>query len=120
MNLVPATPNPHRVLSLTDHLEELRVRIIICLVWFFVFFMIGFFFAPHVLKWLIAPLTTVKLTATQDTLTLFVAPDGSLRVRDVAGRGLTTATLAHIAESSAHDRLAIELTTGTSVVLAPR
>lgn len=51
--------NPSRVLSFTDHLQELRIRIIICLVFFVISLAGGFFIAPRVIEILILPLVSL-------------------------------------------------------------
>lgn len=101
--------NPTRVLSFTDHLEELRVRLIICVAFFVVTFLLGFMVSPKVVEWLIRPLTQLQTDLTpENTLTLTMTQDGNLHwnvPRTVAGAVDTTKALAAIAR----DRLAIKL-----------
>jgi sec-independent protein translocase protein TatC len=67
-------------LSFIEHLEELRRRILACLAFFALCFFAAFFIAPKVIELLIAPLTTLTPTKTEDVLKLEVEPDGRLRV----------------------------------------
>jgi sec-independent protein translocase protein TatC len=76
----PLRQNPKRVLSFTEHLEELRVRIIICFVVLVVSFLGGLYFSPRALEFLMRPLTGLKAPADGKTLTLRVNPDGELRL----------------------------------------
>ncbi|MGC8840628.1 MAG: twin-arginine translocase subunit TatC [Candidatus Sumerlaeaceae bacterium] len=69
-----------RVLSFTEHLEELRRRIIVTLVFFAACFVGGFFVAPHVITILIAPLTHIEAPVHDEaTIQLQVDADGRLR-----------------------------------------
>lgn len=67
-----------KILSFTDHLQELRVRIIICLAFFVVAFVVSFSFAPKVVSFLMIPLTTLERDETHDVLTLYLAPTGEI------------------------------------------
>ena len=71
-------PTEGKILSFTDHLQELRVRIIICLAFFVVAFVISFSFAPRVVSFLMIPLTTLERDETQNLLTLYLKPDGEV------------------------------------------
>jgi sec-independent protein translocase protein TatC len=70
--------NPERVLSFTDHLQELRVRIIICIVFFIVALVVSFMFAPRVVTFLMRPLVTMPRQADRGVLTLNLKHDGSM------------------------------------------
>jgi sec-independent protein translocase protein TatC len=81
-------PNPQRELTLLGHLDELRVRLIICFATLFAAIIGSFFFASPVLEFLIRPvtetLTPPKLTpetTIPSTLTLVVHPDGRIQAR---------------------------------------
>lgn len=67
-----------RILSFTDHLQELRVRIIICLVFFVITFLASFFVAPKVVTFLMKPLTSLPRDQNHSVLTIFLGNDGSL------------------------------------------
>jgi len=71
---------PGRAQTFTEHLEELRVRIIICVVFFLFAFLLSFAIAPRVLGWLIVPLTRVTPSGGSSFLTIVVHSDGSLRL----------------------------------------
>ncbi len=71
---------PGRAQTFTEHLEELRVRIIICVVFFIFAFVLSFAVAPKVLGWLIKPLTRVTPSGPTPVLTLAVSSDGALRL----------------------------------------
>jgi sec-independent protein translocase protein TatC len=62
-------------LSFVEHLEELRRRIIYVIIFFLAAFCVSFFFAPHIVSILIAPLK-VATSSDQATLSLSVRPDG--------------------------------------------
>lgn len=104
--------NPGRVLSFTEHLEELRVRLIICVTWAALCFAASLFFAPYILEWLIAPLTTLEAPVTDREMVLRLRTDGTVVYAGTAGEGqetvaepLTTTTLSGISR----DRLRLEL-----------
>lgn len=87
--------NPTRVLSFTDHLQELRVRIIICLVFFAVTLAGGFMVAPRIVAFLIRPLVTIQHTDQKPTLSLQLQPDGQVKWSILQANGqLTTNTAA--------------------------
>lgn len=79
--------NPQRELSLIGHLDELRMRLIICVVTLFVSVFFSFYFASPVLEFLIKPVTVIlskhqpvnEDNPTTTTLTLALQADGSLR-----------------------------------------
>lgn len=71
--------NPSRVLSFTDHLQELRVRIIICLVAFSLSFVGGFLLAPRVVEVLVQPLITVAPPPQKQSILVRFQPDGSIK-----------------------------------------
>ncbi len=73
-----AKPTEGKILSFTDHLQELRVRIIICLAFFVVAFVVSFSFAPKVVSFLMIPLTTLERDETQNVLTLYLESDGEV------------------------------------------
>lgn len=110
--------NPKRVLSFTEHLEELRVRLIICITFFVVVFFAGFFVANHVIGFLIRPLASIAETPGVAMLTLQLSPDGTLRLAGVT-EGATTQTLEQVA-GVAHDRIAIKLPNGREVLVGQR
>lgn len=103
-----------RTLSFTDHLQELRVRIIICLVFFVVAFIASFFVAPQVVTFLMKPLTSLPRNQEHGILTLHlntsgevngwrIAPplDGDGRLNTAAKEELpTTQTIATMAKDS--------------------
>jgi sec-independent protein translocase protein TatC len=108
--------NPKRVLSFTEHLEELRVRLIICIVVFFILFMAGFSVANHVIGFLIKPLARVGEAPGTEMLTLQLGDDGTLRIADEPGAGITTATIERLS-GVAHDRIAIRLPQGKEITV---
>src|SRR5688572_32364580 len=71
--------NPTRVLSFTDHLQELRVRIIICLVFFAISLAGGFMVAPSIVAFLIRPLVSIQHEEQKPTLLLDLQPDGTVK-----------------------------------------
>lgn len=114
----PDPENASRVLSFTDHLEELRGRLIICVAFFFLTFLISLWFAPAVVEWLIQPLVHVKVPETDRMLVLRVSEDGAVRFAGTtpsdssltADQITTASTTAPIAAS----RLTTETLTGLS------
>jgi sec-independent protein translocase protein TatC len=72
------TENPTRVLTFTDHLQELRVRIIICLVFFALTLIGGFMVAPRIVEFLIKPLVTIPHKEEKPSLQLRLQPDGQV------------------------------------------
>ena len=76
-------PNPKRVLSLTDHLEELRVRIIIIIAALIPCFLVGLYFSPSLLALLSTPLTHMERTTLQAPPPVFALEnDGTLRLKE--------------------------------------
>jgi len=73
-------------MSLFDHLEELRYRIIRVLYALVVSMVIGYFLAPWPLEWLSEPIerahAQLMLEQSKDSLIIEVSPDGSMRMRD--------------------------------------
>lgn len=65
--LVPDVAQP-----LTHHLDELRRRLIICLVWVIVFSGIGFFFVDPILNWLAKPVGEFVFTAPAEAFFIHV------------------------------------------------
>lgn len=65
-------------LSFTDHLEELRTRIIICVVFFILAFVFSFIFAPRAVGWLMLPLTHPTGGKSHTILTLHLAQTGEI------------------------------------------
>ncbi len=113
--------NPKRVLTFTDHLQELRVRIVIVLVAFVVCFCSGVYFSGNMLAWLIAPLTHLRDTAHPNTLVVRADASGSLAVVSPDLRTLTASTSATaLMESLATDRLIVELPGGKRVTVGAR
>lgn len=114
--------NPGRVLSFTDHLEELRVRIIICIVWFALCFSACLAFSPQIVSWLISPLTSLEHPPPAGReLVLRLSPDGSLSYAGVmegeqlsADAPLTTRTLSGVVR----DRFRIEMPYGQPAIIA--
>lgn len=122
MPTLPRKDDTRRVLSFTEHLEELRVRIIICIAVFGVLFFVGFFFAHHMIGWLILPLSEVGDAPHPDTLTFRLQPDGSLRLTGPTplAESASSATLSAVSHL-ARDRMIIEVSSGTQqVILGPR
>ncbi len=74
----PAEPAEGKILSFTDHLQELRIRIIICLVWFMVSFLVSFYFAPYIVSFLMQPLMSVPRDQQHGLLTLYLAKSGEV------------------------------------------
>lgn len=71
-----------KVLSFTEHLEELRWRILKSLGFFVTAFVVSFFFAPRVISILIAPLTRIEVPRESDeVLHLEIRPDATVAVR---------------------------------------
>jgi sec-independent protein translocase protein TatC len=77
---------PHAEMSLLDHLEELRARIIRALYAFAVGVVIGYFLAPWPLEWLSAPMERAHAAALAQqqarVIDLDVGEDGALRLRE--------------------------------------
>jgi len=67
-----------KVLSFLDHLQELRVRIIICIAWFVVCFLGSFFVAPQTVSFLMQPLITLPRSHDHGILTLYLAKSGEV------------------------------------------
>jgi sec-independent protein translocase protein TatC len=103
--------NSKRVLSFTDHLEELRVRIIITITFFAFAFLVSFFFAPQVVGVLIAPLTRITPPVSERTLTFSLGQDGTLRlaIPGIAGATTRTTASAELLKHVSPDRIAIEI-----------
>ena len=116
------TKNPKRVLTFTEHLDELRVRLIICIVFFVVTFFAGFFVAHHVLGWLIAPLTHVGDPGHAATLTFKLTPEGTLRVApSLLADLVSTAPEARKRMAAiSPQRIAIEIPGGDSVIVGQK
>lgn len=80
-----------KILSFTDHLQELRVRIIICLVWFVVTFCASFMAAPQTISFLMRPLISLpRNEQVQSILTLFLGKTGEVHGWAVASPSETT------------------------------
>lgn len=75
------TPGPieGKVLTFTDHLQELRVRIIICVAWFFIAFLGSFFVAPQTVSFLMQPLISLPRDQSHGILTLYLAASGEVK-----------------------------------------
>jgi sec-independent protein translocase protein TatC len=75
-----------RELTLIGHLDELRFRLIVCIVALFLFTFISFFFAKPVLEVLIKPVTVespfLPPPPKQEEVVFQVRPDGALQVKD--------------------------------------
>jgi sec-independent protein translocase protein TatC len=92
--------NPSRILSFTDHLQELRIRIIICIVFFVAMFIVGFTQAPKIVGFLVVPLASLTKNPDKPVLTLLLQNDGGVRWsvesatgRPVASDGSSTTTI---------------------------
>lgn len=72
------------ILTFTDHLQELRVRIIICLVWFIFSFLISFVAAPQTVSFLMQPLISLPRAQEHSILTLKLDPGGEVKGWEVA------------------------------------
>jgi sec-independent protein translocase protein TatC len=120
--MTPDRSNPKRVLSFTDHLEELRVRIFIVLVAFVIFFLAGLYFSPLMLSWLIAPLTHLRQAEPSSTLVLGVDPDGVLRIKSPAAltSGSAETLQTSLSQPLALNRIAVDLPGGQRVVAGPK
>ncbi len=87
-------PVEGKILSFTDHLQELRIRIIICVSWFAGTFLISFlFFAPHIVSFLMQPLITLPRDQQHGILTLYLATSGEVSGWAVAQPADTATTL---------------------------
>lgn len=76
---------PAEELTLIEHLEELRVRILRCIAVFSVMVCIGYAVAPWPLDWLTKPMVNAYPPKPPDSvLQLVVQPDGTLKVADPA------------------------------------
>lgn len=110
--MTPDDPNnPNRVLSFLDHFEELRVRLIICLVFFTITVIGGFIVAPRVIEILIRPLRLVPEASHHNILTLRMAADGSLHAPGLAKDLATTPPI-----QFAPDQVVIEMPGGHSPI----
>lgn len=98
-----SSANAERVLSFTDHLEELRKRIIICAIFFFLALLASLAFAPRVITLLTLPLTTLPLEPPGEDVARFkVRDDGLLQLVGVdRADEQSTATFARIARDKA-------------------
>lgn len=67
-----------KILSFTDHLQELRMRIIICLVWFVLAFVGSFFAAPQTISFLMQPLISLPRDQEHSILTLYLGQSGEI------------------------------------------
>jgi sec-independent protein translocase protein TatC len=108
----PSEQNPQRVLSFTEHLEELRVRIIICGLFFIFSLLVGFIFAPRILGVLMRPLSTIPEMPANKILHLHLRPDGLLQVELPASQAGSSSTT-HSLEQFARDRVMIDLADGS-------
>jgi len=97
-----------QILSFTDHLQELRVRIIICIVFFAITFLGSFIFAPQVVTFLMKPLTSLSRDDEHAILTIFLNRDGTIGKWQIASPNnpLTTATTTAPPTASTFDILA--------------
>jgi sec-independent protein translocase protein TatC len=78
MSDTPPDPSEGKILTFTDHLQELRVRIIICLSWFIVAFLISFAAAPQTISFLMQPLISLPRNQEHSILTLYLGPAGEV------------------------------------------
>lgn len=76
---------PDRELTLLEHLEELRSRLLVCVLTLVIAVVIGYFLAPWPLEWLTRPLIhandALAAKATQNWIAVEVAVDGTLKLR---------------------------------------
>lgn len=122
MNL-PQKHNPERVLSFVEHLDELRGRVIICLIFFVITLLGGFWFAPKIIEWLITPLRQVAPPPPESTLTFKLFPDGTLHLADPFNPATTTSTAALSTTTLAgisNNRVAIEIPGRAPVTIGNR
>ncbi len=81
-------------LTFTEHLEELRRRILTTLLFFAVCLIAGFFVAPQVIGVLIAPLTHLKTQEVDEpSLVLDVGADGKIRLSAESLERVSSSTL---------------------------
>ncbi|MCX7717588.1 MAG: twin-arginine translocase subunit TatC [Candidatus Sumerlaeaceae bacterium] len=100
-------PNPRRVLSFTEHLEELRMRIIICCVVLVLSFLLGLYFSPTALAFLMRPLSNLPVAPSETTLALRLEPDGALRLDPQAEKSGDAASTAVATLAQPASRLVI-------------
>jgi len=100
-------------LSFTDHLQELRVRIIICLVFFAFSFAGGFLVAPRVIEILVKPLVSVPRPPEEQTLQLVLHADGNVTWQ--VPKNLDTGTSTPLLLSTDHVR--VHLPDGTDLIM---
>ena len=101
--------NVGRLLAFTDHLQELRVRIIICMVWFFLAFAVSLWYSGPIVGWLIRPLTSLEDPAGDRGLVMRAEPDGTVKLAGIGSledrskplQPVTTATLAGLSPDRA-------------------
>ncbi len=67
-----------KILSFTDHLQELRVRILICVGWFVIAFLLSFMAAPQTISFLMRPLVNLPRDQDHSLLTLFLGKTGDV------------------------------------------
>jgi sec-independent protein translocase protein TatC len=101
-------PEEAKVLSFTEHLEELRWRILITLGFFAVCFLASFFVAPKVIEVLIAPLTRIERLRAENTLSLDVRPDRVLVLGQNRDQSLSS-TLANLGTAGRIDALSVRV-----------
>ncbi len=77
-----STNRHERTLTFIEHLEELRQRLIICVVVVIVFTGVGFFFANPLLTFLIKPFKASVATDDPRILRIVVQEDGTLRLHE--------------------------------------
>lgn len=103
--------NSEKVLSFTDHLQELRIRIFICVIVFFVTFVGSFvFFAPKIVQFILQPLTTLQRESNHSILTLNLKNNGYVEweiVNPKAEKSVVNHSVSSD-ESTSHSSLAID------------
>ncbi len=103
-----------KVLSFTEHLEELRWRIIHTLLFFVLSFTLSFFVAPLVISVLIQPLLRVETSRPENILSLVVRDDGVLAFDSLGGQ--TSQTSLPLSRLQSIDALQLRLRTGEIIV----
>lgn len=103
-----------KVLSFTEHLEELRWRIIHTLVFFLFSFFASFFVAPWVISFLIQPLLRVETARPENILSFIVRDDGLVAVESFGAQ--TSQTTLSLSQMRSIDAVRMRFSQGEVVL----
>lgn len=83
-SLSPKSTNPDKNMTLVEHLEELRTRVIFSVIFLFLGLVVGFIFAKDAVGLLLRPFQSIKIERQEKLLRFRIADDGALRLADPA------------------------------------